>query len=221
MKTLLFDIEGTTTDIHFVHKVLFPYSLERMEAYVREHSNHPAVEETRQVLATERGIRASLSEVIEVLQLWIRTDRKIGPLKTLQGEIWDKGYQSGAFKGHVYPDVKPTWEKWKVAGHRLAIYSSGSVPAQKVLFKNSLVGDLTVHLSNYFDTKVGGKREVQSYRNILAELKVEALDVVFFSDIKEELDAARTAGLRTVQVFRDGPGPTDHEAITSLSEFTL
>ncbi len=218
MKTLLFDIEGTTTDIAFVHKVLFPYSLERIEAYARENSNHAAINQVREVLLLERNIQASLTDVIDALKLWIRTDRKQSALKTLQGEIWQKGYESGAFKGHVYSDVLPAWLNWKKQGHQLAIYSSGSVPAQKMLFRYSTAGDLTVHLSNYFDTKVGGKREAKSYQNIKETLNTE---IIFFSDIKEELDAARLAGLETVQVFRDGIQLTSHQAINSFADFKL
>jgi enolase-phosphatase E1 len=218
VKTLLFDIEGTTTDIAFVHKVLFPYSMDRIEAYVRENSNHPVINQVREVLLHERNIQASLTDVIDALKLWIRTDRKQSALKSLQGDIWQKGYESGAFQGHVYSDVLPAWLNWKKQGHQLAIYSSGSVPAQKLLFRFSTVGDLTVHLSHYFDTKVGGKREAKSYQNIKEALKTE---IIFFSDIKEELDAARMAGLETVQVFREGILLTPHLAITSFADYKL
>jgi len=220
-KVLLFDIEGTTTDIAFVHKVLFPYSLERIEGFVRAHSQHPAVEGVRQVLQAEQGVHASLSDVIEALKLWIRTDRKEANLKKLQGEIWIEGYQSGAFRGHVYPEVKEKWQEWKALGYELAIYSSGSVPAQKLIFGFSLAGDLTPMISAYFDTSVGHKREVRSYRNIVEALKTSPQDVTFFSDIAEELDAARAAGLATVQVFREGLAPSKHRAITSFEEVTL
>lgn len=216
MKTLLFDIEGTTTDIAFVHKVLFPYSLERIEDYVRAHSQHPAIEEVRAVLLEERGLSASLSDVIEALKLWIRTDRKLRALKTLQGEIWLAGYQSGAFAGHVYADVPEAWREWKAAGHQLAIYSSGSVPAQKLIFGYSSAGDLTGLLSHYFDTTVGGKREVASYLKIKEHLGAE---VTFFSDIPEELQAASAAGLDVVQVCRDGILPSPFRVISSFLEY--
>ncbi len=221
MKTLLFDIEGTTTDIRFVHKVLFPYSFERMEAFCRSHSNHPSIQEAREVLWKERRQLASLSDVIEAMKLWIRTDRKIGVLKTLQGEIWNEGYQTGAFQGHVYPDVPEAWQRWKKNGFRLAIYSSGSVAAQKQIFGNSNAGDLTILLSDYFDTKVGGKREVKSYQNIAASLKSEASDITFFSDIKEELDAAQVAGMKTIHVFRDGLQLSSHRSITTFADLGL
>lgn len=208
MKVLLFDIEGTTTDINFVHKVLFPYATERMADFVRQHPTHPAVLEVGQ---------PTIDATIDTLMQWIREDKKVGALKTLQGEIWVEGYQSGAFKGHVYPDVKPAWENWKKQGFNLAIYSSGSVPAQKLIFGHSQDGDLTPLLSAYFDTKVGGKREPQSYQTIARELQVPTQDITFFSDIKEELDAARAVGMKTVHLFRSGTQPTDHASTTTFT----
>lgn len=208
MKVLLFDIEGTTTDINFVHKVLFPYATERMADFVRKNPQHPAVLEVGQ---------SSTDATISTLMGWIREDKKVGALKTLQGEIWVEGYHHGAFKGHVYPDVKPAWEHWKKQGLTLAIYSSGSVPAQKLIFGHSQDGDLTPLLSAYFDTKVGGKRESRSYETIANELKVPSAEVTFFSDIKEELDAARAAGMKTVHLFRSGTAPTDHASATTFA----
>lgn len=211
MKVLLFDIEGTTTDINFVHKVLFPYATERIAEYVRKNPEHPAVHEVMAQLPTP-----TIDGAIALLLAWIAEDKKIGALKTLQGDIWTEGYKSGAFKGHVYPDVRPAWEDWKKQGLKLAIYSSGSVTAQKLIFGHSENGDLTPLLSAYFDTKVGAKREFKSYQTIAEELKVPAADVTFFSDIKEELDAARAAGMKTIHLFRSGTVPTDH---TSTSTF--
>jgi enolase-phosphatase E1 len=217
MKTLLFDIEGTTTDINFVHKVLFPYSLERMQDFVRRHPQHPALEFVRKTLKEEQNITASLEQCTEALVSWIKTDRKHGALKEIQGEIWQQGYQNGDFKGHLYPDVLPAWKKWLSEEYQLCIYSSGSVQAQKLIFGFSCEGDLTPMISHYFDTKVGGKREVESYRNIQ---KTTGEDVTFFSDITEELDAAKLAGFKTVQVFRDEVKPSAHKSIRTFSEFT-
>lgn len=216
MKTLLFDIEGTTTDIHFVHKVLFPYALERIEGFVHTHPTHKALADVRATLKVESNIDAHLEDCIRALKEWIQKDRKHGALKELQGEIWQKGYESGDFKGHLYPDVLPAWRKWLAEGYQIAIYSSGSVQAQKLIFGYSCEGDLTSMISHYFDTKVGGKREVESYRNIQ---KVLGADVIFFSDITEELDAAKLAGFKTIQVFRSGLAASTHPRIQSFSEF--
>lgn len=215
MKTLLFDIEGTTTDVHFVHKVLFPYSLERMQNFVPQHSTHPALNLVRETLLSENNIEANLQQCIDALKLWITTDRKHPGLKEIQGEIWRKGYESGDFKGHLYPDVLPAWKKWHSQAYQIAIYSSGSVQAQKLIFGFSLEGDLTPLISHYFDTKVGGKREVESYKNIQ---KILGSDVTFFSDIKEELDAALAAGFNTVHVQRDETQESTHQKIRTFSE---
>ncbi len=217
MKTLLFDIEGTTTDIRFVHTVLFPYSLERMRDFILINPEHSALNLVRDTLLLENNISASLDQCVEALILWIKTDRKHGALKEIQGEIWKKGYENADFKGHLYPDVLPAWKKWHKDGFQIAIYSSGSVQAQKLIFGHSSEGDLRDMISNYFDTKVGSKREVESYLNIKKTL---GSDVTFFSDIREELDAAKLAGFKTVQVFRDDFKPTNHLAIRSFDEFT-
>jgi len=216
MKTLLFDIEGTTTDIHFVHRVLFPYSQERMAQFVRAHPAHPAVKEIQTEIHS-----TSLDDVIATLLQWIREDKKIGTLKALQGEIWEEGYRLGHFKGHIYPDVLPAWQQWKAAGHRLAIYSSGSVAAQKLIFGYSEAGDLTPLLSAYFDTKVGGKREVASYRRIAQELNSPPQDIIFFSDIREELDAAQEAGLQTRHVFRGLTQASPHKSVADFTRVDL
>lgn len=207
---LLFDVEGTTTDISFVHRVLFPYARARIADYVRAHPSHPAVSRVLDELSPGSGTE----EVIHELLRWIDEDRKHGALKELQGLIWDEGYELGAFRGHVYEDVRPAWERWRAEGKRLAIYSSGSVRAQKAIYRHSTAGDLTPFLEAYFDTAVGPKRETESYRRIADALNVPPAHVTFYSDIGEELDAARKAGMATVQVFRDGP-PKDlrHPAV--------
>lgn len=97
-------------------------------------------------------------------------DRKSTALKALQGIIWRDGYLNGDFTGHLYPDVLPALEQWKAQGIDLYVYSSGSVAAQKLLFGYSDEGDITHLFTGYFDTTVGAKREVQSYRNIAEHL---------------------------------------------------
>lgn len=194
---LLFDVEGTTTAIDFVHQTLFPYARERMAEFLKAHPSLPVV----QKLQAEFG---DLEQVTQTLLSWIAEDRKEGRLKELQGLIWDEGYRRGDFQGHVYPEVRSAFERWKAAGKILAIYSSGSMHAQKCIFGFSTAGDLTPFLSAYFDTTVGGKREATSYTRIAQELQVAPEQITFYSDIKEELDAAKAARLKTVQVFRQG-----------------
>lgn len=223
MKILLFDIEGTTTDIHFVHKVLFPYSLDRLEGFILDHQKDPqvfaAIEDVRKTVLEENKKQLTLPEVIIQLSTWIKTDRKHGALKLIQGLIWDEGYTQGDFKSHLYPEVVEKFKDWKKLGLTLAIYSSGSVGAQKSLFKHTEYGDITPLLSNFFDTQVGGKREATSYQKISDNLKTAPTDIAFFSDIKEELDAAKSVGLHTFHVFRDVTlKHMGHESIASFSD---
>ena len=161
----------------------------------------------QRVLAEVQDIeRKSLSveQAAEVLERWIAEDRKVTPLKTLQGMIWAQGYAAGELEGHVYADTPPALRRWHGQGLRLYVYSSGSVEAQKLIFGHTQAGDLTPLFSGYFDTRVGGKREADSYRAILASIGMPGDEVLFLSDIGEELDAAREAGMRTVQLLRDG-----------------
>lgn len=207
MKFILTDIEGTTTSISFVHDELFPYSKERMSEFLKQSSKKPEVikciEQVKETILLEKNKIITNDGVAEQLIEWINLDRKHPALKELQGMIWEKGYESGEIKGHVYEDVMPALKKWKESGITLAIYSSGSVKAQKLLFQHSTKGNLLSYFSHQFDTAVGNKREVSSYKKISAELNCLASDILFLSDIKEELDAASEAGMKTMQLVRD------------------
>ena len=214
MKTILTDIEGTTSSISFVKDVLFPYARRALPGFVAAHGREPAVRAWLDQVATEMGTVCSDEVLVEVLQGWIDQDRKHTALKALQGRVWQDGYGRADFRAHVYPDAAAALPAWHAAGHRIAVYSSGSVPAQKLLFGHSVAGDLSPLMSAWFDTGVGGKREAASYRNIVQALAVPAGDIVFLSDVVEELDAAREAGLATVLVDRreDYPQPRLGEA---------
>lgn len=207
MKFILTDIEGTTTSISFVHDELFPYSKERMSEFLKQSSKKPEVikciEQVKETILLEKNKIITNDGVAEQLIEWINLDRKHPALKELQGMIWEKGYESGEIKGHVYEDVMPALKKWKESGITLAIYSSGSVKAQKLLFQHSTKGNLLSYFSHQFDTAVGNKREVSSYKKISTELNCLASDILFLSDIKEELDAASEAGMKTMQLVRD------------------
>jgi enolase-phosphatase E1 len=205
------DIEGTTTSISFVHDVLFPYSKERIEAFIKAQINEESIQDilnqTKKTVLEEDQKMISDQEAILQLIDWIKIDRKHPALKKIQGMIWTVGYHSGELKGHLYSDVPDALEKWKNEGISLGIYSSGSVEAQKVLFGYSLYGDLTHYFSHNFDTHIGQKREVDSYKKISTELKIDPFKILFLSDISEELDAAKLAGFQTIQVVRFGEVP--------------
>ncbi|MDX1251365.1 MAG: acireductone synthase [Gammaproteobacteria bacterium] len=204
IKVILTDIEGTTSSLSFVKDVLFPYSRERMADFVRRHGQEPAVRLLLDEVARLAAVNhTDDNRITEQLVRWIDEDRKITPLKALQGMIWENGYRRGDFKGHVYEDAVRNLRQWQARGIRLYVYSSGSVQAQKLLFGHTEHGDLTPLFSGYFDTAVGGKREMTSYQKIAGIIGASPEEILFLSDIKEELDAAGQAGMRTVWLVRD------------------
>lgn len=223
IKLFLFDIEGTTTDISFVHKVLFPYSHQCMEHFILHHQTHPSVvksvEDVRTTVWEEEKKKLGIYDVIAKLREWIEKDRKHPALKEIQGLIWDVGYSKGEFKGHLYSDVKPLFAKILSTQTAIGIYSSGSVHAQKLIFGFSTEGDLTPMISYFFDTKVGGKRESKSYEKIAQETKLNPSQIHFFSDIPEELRAAKAAGMAVTQILRPGTKSSEFEGITSFKSF--
>jgi enolase-phosphatase E1 len=220
IRAILTDIEGTTSSISFVKDVLFPFARERLPAFVETHADKPEVQHWLHEAAKEAGIvYAEREEIIELLQRWIDEDRKATSLKALQGMIWDEGYREGVFRAHVYADVTPKLREWKKQGLDLYIYSSGSVAAQKLLFGHSEAGDLTSLFSGYFDTETGPKREAESYRRIAAAIGKPANEILFLSDIVEELDAARAAGMRTTQLARAPSACPAHGAHPCVHDF--
>jgi len=236
IRAILLDIEGTTTPIAFVQQVLFPYARARVREYLQQHATNPGVLADIAALraehaaepATESGLPAwnpsDEQRSAEAYVYWLMDrDRKSTGLKSLQGRIWEVGYLSGELqgKGEVYPDVRPAFVRWRRNGILIAIFSSGSILAQRNLFANTSVGDLSPFLYDYFDTKTGPKRESSSYRVIAAALHQSPSDVLFVSDVTAELDAAREAGMSTVLCLRgsDAPVTTNGGGHTRIRSF--
>lgn len=222
---VLTDIEGTTTSVSFVYDKLFPYFREHI-SQLESMKDLPEVSESfEQTVAIAReteGIElTSVQEIIAQLLKWSLEDKKITPLKTLQGILWEAGYQSGEIKGHVYSDVAPALERWKNAGIQMGVFSSGSVAAQKLIFGYSEAGDLRPYFSAYFDTKTGGKRETSTYVEISKQLAIAPEHIVFLSDIKEELEAADAAGFQTVQLVRAGNEVAWSQSVADFSALNL
>ena len=199
VRAILLDIEGTTTPLAFVHQSLFPYARTKLRSHLAEHRGDPAY-----VSLLERLQHDQLSEpdaqdypAIEYVEWLMDRDRKSTPLKELQGLIWEEGYARGELRGDLYPDVVPALERWRRAGIDVGIFSSGSVLAQQLLFRHSIAGDLTGRLRWYFDTTTGSKRDSRSYRRIAESMNLPGGAVLFVSDVVEELDAARAAGMQT------------------------
>ena len=194
---VLTDIEGTTTAIAFVHSTLFPFAAAALTEFLALHGQVP------EVAAILREVPAPAEAT---LRGWMAADVKATPLKALQGIIWRQGYADGRLRGHLWPDVAPALRAWNAGGHGLAVYSSGSEEAQRLLFGFSEAGDLSPLFRRFFDTRMGGKREAASYASIAATLGLSPAGILFLSDVAEELDAARDAGLTTCQLVRAGDG---------------
>ncbi len=205
IKAIVTDIEGTTSSLSFVKDVLFPYARAHLPDFIRANHAQPEIaqllDDARQLAGSSLDNEALIGQFIE----WIDSDQKITALKSLQGLIWQAGYQNGDFTGHVYEDAVRNLRTWHSQGYKLYVYSSGSVQAQKLLFGYSDFGDLTPLFSGYFDTHIGGKRETAAYQRIAAEINLPAEQILFLSDIKEELDAARLAGFACVWLVREHP----------------
>ena len=199
---ILTDIEGTTTAIAFVHRSLFPYAASALQQFLAMRGDDPEVAAILQEVPGENKL-ATLSG-------WMANDAKVTPLKALQGLIWEQGYAQGVLRGHLWPDVAANLADWHARGLHLAIYSSGSEGAQRLLFRHSEAGDLEALFEGFFDTRMGGKREAASYTRIADSWGAAPGHILFLSDVAEELDAAREAGLATCQLVRadDGTKPS-------------
>jgi len=223
IKAVVTDIEGTTTSLSFVKDVLFPYAREHMQAYISRHADVPKVREQLDAVCQEVGKSLTDQQIIAQLLQWIDEDKKITPLKALQGMIWEAGYKNGDYTGHVYDDAVANLKQWHAQSIKLYVFSSGSVQAQKLIYGYSDAGDLTPLFSGYFDTRIGSKREISAYRHIVQEIGEPAANIVFLSDIKEELDAAKEAGMQTVWLVRDGvinPG-ADHRQVSNFDDIEI
>ncbi|MCB2188981.1 MAG: acireductone synthase [Deltaproteobacteria bacterium] len=222
-QAVLLDIEGTTTPLAFVKELLFPYARARLPEFVVRHEQDPAVAHELRQIREMAGQELSPREVGALLQTWIDQDRKIAPLKSLQALVWQQGYERGEIKGQVYPDAVRALRAWWLRGVRLYVYSSGAVPAQKALFRHSESGDLSGWFTGHFDLALGSKTQAESYAAIAAIIGLAPGRILFLSDVKAELDAARQAGLQTGWVIRQGalPRASEHPLVASFAELDV
>lgn len=204
IETIVTDVEGTTSSIAFVKDCLFPYAAEHLPDFVRRQADEPAVAEQIDAVRQAMGeAAADLEQVIARLLRWIAEDVKATPLKTLQGLVWRQGFEDGSLQAPVYDDAWACLQRWQAAGYRLAVYSSGSVQAQRLFFGHTEHGDLSSLFSAHFDTTSGHKQEADSYRRIATDLAAsEPATLLFLSDVAAECDAARAAGWQTILVRR-------------------
>lgn len=223
IKAIVTDIEGTTSSIDFVHQTLFPYAKLHLRHFLRAQARRPEVAAQVHAVALEEGRQLTLEDAADVLERWMAEDRKATPLKALQGMVWAQGYAAGELIGHVYADTPVALRRWRDAGLQLYVYSSGSVEAQQLIFGHTEYGDLTPLFSGYYDTRIGAKREASAYRAILEDIGLPGEQVLFLSDIGEELDAAREVGMMTTQLLRDAKARpfAHHPAVRNFSEIEL
>jgi enolase-phosphatase E1 len=214
------DIEGTTSSAAFVKEVLFPYARQHLPAYVRDHLSELGAIVAQTEALCKQSLQ-SVEQLTEVLLEWMQEDRKITPLKALQGMIWRAGYECGELEGHVYEDAVRALRKWRASGLEIHIYSSGSIEAQKLLFAHTAYGDLTPLLSGYFDTTTGSKLESRAYERIASSLGLPASTIVFLSDDAGEIRAASGAGLQTVLLARGSASGDALNVAHSFDEIVL
>jgi enolase-phosphatase E1 len=209
IKAILTDIEGTTSSLSYVKEVMFPYSKERLRGFLSEHWHEERIQKIIKGLKEKLKMPVDLELAVKTFEEWIDRDLKEGLLKELQGHIWEEGFLKGELKGHIYPDAYEKLKEWKERGYRLFVYSSGSVKAQKLFFGHTEYGDLTSLFEGFFDTSVGGKKEAASYLRIARQMGLEPQEVLFLSDVEEELVASYSAGMKVILVERE---PKDRES---------
>ena len=236
-RTVLLDIEGTTTPIDFVFNVLFPYARLHCGRFLTQHASKLDVRadvaalrdenltDTRKSLNPPQlrsdTSEAELESLVAYIEWLIAHDRKSTPLKSLQGKIWEEGYRSGQLYGQVFEDVPRALNRWQEQKRNVCIFSSGSVLAQRLLFAHTMAGDLTRYVSHHFDTTTGAKTDARSYQIIAKTLQQLPGEIVFVSDVTTELDAAKSAGLQTLLCQRTGnrpQPPSTHRLIRTLDE---
>lgn len=212
-KHLLLDIEGCTTAISFVKDTLFPYVLEHLQEYLKtldEAAYKELAEKLRSDLSKEEQEQVmDTNDCAAMVTFMVQNDKKVASLKGMQGKMWRAGYENGQLKGHIYSDFVPMLEWMQSHGVKVHIFSSGSVQAQKLLFRHTTAGDLTKYLESHFDISTSGNKKVAtSYTNIAASLGVSPSEIVFCSDSEDELKAAREAGIGSaVMSVRPGNAP--------------
>ncbi|GAB4384872.1 MAG: acireductone synthase [Elainellaceae cyanobacterium] len=228
---ILLDIEGTTTPVDYVFGVLFPFARSHVGEFLQQHGQEPLVQQDLDLLrqdydadlAQGHSLPAWKGEqptaAVAYIDHLIATDRKSTGLKSLQGKIWNQGYAEGTLRSRLFADVPPAFERWTQAGKQLFIFSSGSVQAQKLLFRYSEAGDLTPFLSGYFDTQTGAKKETASYERIAEAIGLLPEQILFISDVTVELRAAQSAGMQTLFSCRPGNPAIDAEEFVLIENF--
>ncbi len=225
VKFVLMDIEGTTTSVSFVYEVLFPYFQRNIQLLAKLKNVKQvklAFDQVREIVLKEEGKEGlSIDEIISYLLLWSKEDRKVTPLKTVQGILWETAYKTSEIKGHVFEDVPSKLMEWKNSGVRMGVFSSGSIDAQRLLFGYSETGDLNKYFSFNFDTNTGSKKDSLTYQKIATKINLDPQHILFLSDIIEELQAAKESGFKTIQLVRESTQANWEVTATNFMEINL
>jgi enolase-phosphatase E1 len=234
---VLLDIEGTTSSISFVYDVMFPFVRNNCVTFLAaawetdevqaclpllgKDMGHPSIEKWLGAASSRQQQASVYRGVIELMD----ADVKATGLKQLQGLIWQDGFQSGELVAHLFADVAPAIKQWHEAGLDVRIYSSGSIKAQQLFFGHTISGNLLDRFNGHYDTTTGPKKDVDSYRKIANGFGLPAGEIVFISDVTEELTAAQNAGMQAVLSVREGnpPAARDHsfDEITSFASLRI
>ena len=221
-KCVLLDIEGTVSDVRFVYDVMFPFAKDKMHAFLRDNWSSDRVQDAIRTVAVDAGISnidpwlgsswqttstPGIDRLANHLDELMSKDSKSTGLKQLQGMVWQSGFETGMIQAELFDDVVPSLHEWRDAGLDIRIYSSGSILAQTMFFKHTVLGDLSFFFSSHYDTTIGGKKESASYTKIAADSQFEPSEIVFVTDIYEELVAAQQAGLQVVASIRPNNVP--------------
>ncbi len=219
IQAILLDVEGTTSSIEFVYQKMFPYARRVLRDYLIQNTDDLSLSQTLDLLAADAGFASTdlwfasrpdtppAAVVADFAENLMDSDSKATGLKSLQGLLWKSGFESGQLQSHLFDDVAPALKRWHAQGIQLAIYSSGSVTAQKLFFGHTIAGNLNDYFVSNFDTMTGQKRSKESYEKIANALKLQTCDILFLSDVAEELAAAHAIGMQVAAVSRPGNAP--------------
>ncbi|MBY6243131.1 acireductone synthase [Methylosinus sp. Sm6] len=222
LRAILIDLEGVMMPMAFMTETLTPLAAQRLGSYIVEHAEDEVVEEALEETGRLMGgYDLEPAQAESLLLRWMKQGRKATPLKLLQGLVWEEAFEAGKLQGALYPDVAERLAAWAAAGLRLFVYSSNSIFAQKRLLTRSSSEQLMGLFEDFFDTSLGQKIEPGSYRDICERLDLPAASILLLSENEEKLDAAKTAGLATIRVARDGPVDSGHDVSPDLASLTI
>ena len=205
IKVILTDIEGTTSSIDYVKTTMFDYSKKKLRDYLQSHWDQEHVKTIIKNLSKKLEKDVDIDLAVKTFEELIEKDIKDTSLKELQGHIWEEGFKNAELKGHIYEDAYLKLKELKEKGYKIFVYSSGSIKAQKLFFGHSSYGDITYLFDGFFDTTMGSKKDPDSYLKIASIIGLDPKEILFLSDIEDEINAAKKAGMKTCLVSRENP----------------